>query len=217
MTEPFIYDEIVIASQNTGKIIEIEALLKPYYQQISSAYSLGLDDIEETGDSFAENAELKALSTARSTGRPAIADDSGLCIDALNGLPGLYTARWASQAGGFEYAIEHLLTRMASKNDRRAHMVCALSLAYPCGDVYTFIGKVQGTISWRAKGSNRIGFEPIFIPQGLSSTFASMSIDKRNELHPRACAFKQLKAHFLNTPNATLAQIYCEEVLHATL
>ncbi|KZN49092.1 non-canonical purine NTP pyrophosphatase [Pseudoalteromonas luteoviolacea] len=217
MIEHATFDEIVIASHNLGKTREISALITPYCHKIRSAHALGLDEIEETGTSFCQNAQLKALNIAKQSGQVAIADDSGLCIDALNGLPGLYTARWAKQAGGFDGAIDHVLTRMALTQKRQAKMVCALSLAYPNGDICSFVGELQGTISWRASGRNRIGFEPIFIPDGHNSTLASLPPDKRNALHPRASAFKLLKEHMFCKPAITLNQPHWEEVRHATV
>lgn len=217
MIEQPIFDEIVIASHNTGKIREISALINPYCHKISSAQALGLDEIEETGTSFCANAQLKALNIARLSGRVAIADDSGLCIDALNGSPGLYTARWAKQAGGFNGAIEHVLTRMALIEKRQAKMVCSLSLACPTGEVNSFFCELAGAISWRASGCNRIGFEPIFIPHGLSSTLASLPMEKRNALHPRASAFKQLKEHILCKSTISLPKTHSEGVNHASV
>ncbi|MDK1286870.1 non-canonical purine NTP pyrophosphatase [Pseudoalteromonas umbrosa] len=217
MIEHAAFDEIVIASHNLGKTREISALIKPYCHKVHCAHALGLDEIEETGTSFCQNAQLKALNIAKQSGKVAIADDSGLCIDALNGLPGLYTARWAKQAGGYNGAIEHVLTRMALTQKRHAKMVCALSLAYPSGDVCSFVGELPGTISWRASGQNHIGFEPIFIPHGHNSTLASLPTEKRNTLHPRASAFKLLKEHIFCKPAITLHQPHSEEVRHATV
>ncbi|MCF2858803.1 hypothetical protein L1286_15055 [Pseudoalteromonas sp. SMS1] len=214
MGNQLLYEHIVIASHNTGKISELSDLFKPYSKTITSSKTRGLIEPAECGKSFCENAEVKAVTAAKATGCLAIADDSGLCIDALNGLPGLYTARWAKQSGGYAQAIDHILTRLESDSSRKAKMVCALSFALPSGVVYSFLGEVYGTISWRAKGKNLIGFEPIFIPNGSTKTLAEYSLVQRSMLIPRAKAFHQLlkhlgeREHFVQTPMQTPEVVY---------
>ncbi|TQF70695.1 non-canonical purine NTP pyrophosphatase [Pseudoalteromonas luteoviolacea] len=206
MSHQLMYEHLVIASHNCGKISELYNLMKPYSKDITSSKSLGLTEPEESGNSFIENAEQKATSAANISRCAALADDSGLCIDALNGQPGLYTARWARQAGGYNQAIDHVLERLESVNNRRASMVCALSLAFPDGPVYSFLGEVWGTISWRAKGKNNIGFEPIFIPSGGTKTLAEYALSQRDMLIPRAKAFHLLTKQLFKTPPVAISQ-----------
>ena len=187
--------KLVIASHNEGKVREIEALLGPYGIQPVSAKSLDLPEPEETGTTFVANAELKALQAADLSGLPALADDSGLCVKALKGEPGILSARWAGASKDFGVAmrlIEDKLTSLGTEIDRDAHFVCALALAWPDGHVEWFEGRVDGMLVWPPRGSHGFGYDPMFVPDGQSLTFGEMAPDEKTPLTHRAAAFRQL-------------------------
>ncbi len=168
---------LVIATHNPGKLWEIAALLKPYGVEAVSAGDLGLPEPEETGDTFIANAELKALASAKGSGLPAIADDSGLCVDALDGAPGIYSARYAGEGRDFAAAMQKLEKELAAKGAKppfRAHFVSAISLAQPDGAVRSFEGKVFGTLIFPPRGGLGFGYDPIFLPDGHDKTFGEM-------------------------------------------
>ena len=192
-------DEIIVASHNTGKISEIGDLLAPYGVQSVGADALGLPEPEETGADFIANAELKAHAAARATGRPALADDSGLAVDALDGAPGIYSARWAQKPDGrrdFDFAMHKIEMALGQKPDapRTAHFICALSLAWPDGHAESFEGRVDGTLVWPMRGKNGFGYDPIFLPLGGDLTFGEMAPDTKHAISHRADAFAQLVA-----------------------
>ncbi len=169
--------KLVIATHNPGKLWEIAALLKPYGVAAVSAGDLGLPEPEETGDTFIANAELKALASAKGSGLPAIADDSGLCVDALDGAPGIYSARYAGESRDFAAAMQKLEKEIAATGAKppfRAHFVSAISLAWPDGRVESFEGKVFGTLVFPPRGGLGFGYDPIFLPDGLDKTFGEM-------------------------------------------
>lgn len=180
---------IVVASHNPGKAREIVELLGPFGFEIKSAAALGLPEPEETGVTFIENAELKARAGAAASGLRAIADDSGLAVDALGGDPGIFSARWAGPSKDFTYAMrrveEELQQRGAtSPETRRAHFVCALSVGYPDGSVDTFEGRVGGTLVWPPRGGQGFGYDPMFMPDGFDRTFGEMSAEEKHGLRP---------------------------------
>jgi XTP/dITP diphosphohydrolase len=192
--------KLVIASHNEGKVREIRALLVPYGVEPVSAKSLDLPEPEETGTTFVANAELKAMQAADLSGLPALADDSGLCVKALNGDPGIFSARWAGEAKDFGLAmqlVENNLQKLEPEVDRDAHFVCALALAWPDGHVEWFEGRVDGMLVWPPRGENGFGYDPMFLPDGHQRTFGEMAADEKTPLTHRADAFRQLVAAVL--------------------
>ena len=191
--------EIIVASHNVGKISEIGDLLAPFGVASVGADALGLDEPEETGTDFIANAELKAHAAAIATGRPALADDSGLAVDALDGAPGIYSARWAQTPDGtrdFAFAMQKVETELAQKPEapRTALFICALSLAWPDGHAESFEGQVAGTLVWPMRGDNGFGYDPVFLPVGGDLTFGEMSPQAKHAISHRADAFAQLVA-----------------------
>jgi XTP/dITP diphosphohydrolase len=187
--------KLVIASHNEGKVREIEALLGPYGIQPVSAKSLDLPEPEETGTTFVANAELKALQAADLSGLPALADDSGLCVEALNGDPGIFSARWAGPGKDFGLAMKLVEDNLAATGPepvRDAHFVCALALAWPDGHVEWFEGRVDGVLVWPPRGEHGFGYDPMFVPNGHDRTFGEMTHDEKTPLTHRAAAFRQL-------------------------
>jgi len=187
--------KLVIASHNEGKVREIQALLGPHGIQPVSAKSLDLPEPEETGTTFVANAELKALQAADLSGLPALADDSGLCVEALNGDPGIFSARWAGPGKDFGLAmklVEDKLTAAGPDTVRDAHFVCALALAWPDGHVEWFEGRVDGLLVWPPRGEHGFGYDPMFVPDGHDRTFGEMTHDEKTPLTHRAAAFRQL-------------------------
>jgi len=187
--------KLVIASHNEGKVREIEALLGPYGIEPISAKSLDLPEPEETGTTFVANAELKALQAADLSGLPALADDSGLCVEALNGDPGIFSARWAGPSKDFGLAMKLVEDKLASAGPdavRDAHFVCALALAWPDGHVEWFEGRVDGLLVWPPRGEHGFGYDPMFLPDGNDRTFGEMTHDEKTPLTHRAAAFRQL-------------------------
>ena len=179
--------EIVFASHNAGKIKEVQELLAPFGYVILSADAVNLPDVEENGTTFVENALLKARAAFEATGKPSVADDSGLCVTALNDAPGVYTARYAKKMGGYEKAFEDLLSR--TKENRAAHFCCAI--AYVDGQTeQTFEGRVDGLLVEPQKGNEGFGFDPIFKPNGYEATFACLFSDIKNKISHRACALQ---------------------------
>ena len=189
--------KLVIASHNAGKVREIEALLGPYGVQPVSAKALDLPEPEETGTTFVANAELKALQAADLSGLPALADDSGLCVEALGGEPGIFSARWAGPDRDFRLAMELVERNIAATGPnppRDAHFVCALALAWPDGHVEWFEGRVDGTLIWPPRGDKGFGYDPMFVPNGHEQTFGEMDPDAKHAISHRADAFRQLVA-----------------------
>jgi XTP/dITP diphosphohydrolase len=197
---------IVIATHNPGKLREMRELLAPYRIKAKSAGELGLPQPAETGRSFAENARIKALAAATATGLPAFADDSGFCVDALDGKPGVHSARWAGPKKDFRAAMARIQTFLIERearepNQRRAHFVAALCLAWPDGHTEGFAGRIDGTAVWPPRGDQGFGYDPMFLPDGFDRTFGEMSAEEKHGLPPRgqglshrARAFMQLAA-----------------------
>ena len=196
-------DRLVVASHNPGKVREIADLMTPCGIETVSAASLGLPEPEETGATFVANAELKAIAAAEGSGLPALADDSGLEVEALGGAPGIYSARWAGPGKDFAVAMEKVEQALADKGAtepeaRRANFTCALSLAWPDGTCETFEGKVFGTLVWPPRGSKGFGYDPIFIADGRKVTFGEMEPDEKHAISHRARAFELFAAACLN-------------------
>lgn len=192
--------KLVIASHNKGKIREIAELLGPYGIEPVSAADLDLPEPEETGNTFVDNAELKARLAADLSGLPALADDSGLCVDALDGRPGIFSARWAGETKDFTIAMARVNDEMANKEPeagRNAHFVCALSVAWPDGHIESFEGRVDGTLVWPPRGDHGFGYDPMFQPIGYEETFGEMNPDDKHAISHRADAFRKLVATLL--------------------
>lgn len=191
--------KLVVASHNAGKVREIGALLAPLGLTTVSAGELGLPEPDETEDSFEGNARLKAEAAANASGLAALSDDSGLCVDALGGAPGIYSARWAGAAKDFQLAmrkVEHeLRDRYAlSREQRKAHFVCALCLSIPGEQSLVFRGEVHGELVWPPRGGKGFGYDPVFQPDGFDITFGEMDPAAKHAMSHRARAFAQLVA-----------------------
>lgn len=190
-------DRLLVATHNRGKRDEIADLLSDYGIAVVSADELGLDVPDETEDSFIGNATLKARAACRATGLVALADDSGLCVEALGGAPGVYTADWAETPTGrdFGLAMEKTWQALLSRNAPqpwRAKFCCTLVLAWPDGSEEVFEGEVKGTLVWPPRGDQGHGYDPMFLPDGLSETFAELDRWKKNRMSHRSAAFSKL-------------------------
>ncbi|WP_313615596.1 RdgB/HAM1 family non-canonical purine NTP pyrophosphatase [Agrobacterium sp.] len=205
---------IVVASHNKGKIAEIAELIGPFGFSAKSAAELNFEEPDETGTTFEENAAIKALASAKASGLPALSDDSGLVIDALDGAPGVYTANWAETADGtrdFAMAMEKVEKALADKGvadpkDRTARFVSVLCLAWPDGHTEMFRGEVEGTVVWPPRGTAGFGYDPVFQPEGYETTFGEMPSEEKHGWKPgdatalshRARAFKLFVESCLN-------------------
>lgn len=185
---------LVVASHNQGKVREITDLVAPFDIEVVAAAALGLDEPEETGATFVDNAELKARAAATAAGLPALADDSGLAVAALGGAPGIHSARWAGPSRDFAAAMQRVEQEIAGQDDRRAHFVCALALCWPDGHCETFEGRVDGTLVWPPRGERGFGYDPVFLPAGGAETFGEMDPDAKHAISHRADAFRRLVA-----------------------
>jgi XTP/dITP diphosphohydrolase len=185
---------LIVATHNPGKLREIVELLSPYGIHVSSAAEHGLPEPEETGTSFLANAELKAMAAALAAGVPALSDDSGLAVDALDGAPGIYSARWAGPNKDFAGAMARIERELAERgsDNRRAHFISALTLAWPDGHYESFEGRVSGTLTFPPRGDRGFGYDPIFVPDGMSQTFGEMHEATKHRISHRARAFSQL-------------------------
>jgi len=186
--------QVLVATHNTGKLREFAALLGPLGIEAVSAGEIGLPEPEETAQSFAGNAQLKAQAAAKAAGMPALADDSGLCVAALGGAPGVFSARYA--AGDYPAAFSRIVTAAEQKNEWRAWFVCALCYAQPDGTTATYIGQAHGTIAKTPRGIGGFGYDPIFIPLGYEQSFAELGAAVKDSISHRARAFEQLAAVF---------------------
>ena len=174
---------LVIATHNSGKLREMRELLAPYGIEAVSAGDLGLSEPEETGATFIENAVIKAEAAARETGLPAMADDSGLCVEALGEAPGIYSARWAGESKDFSAAMDRIAREVAAKGpqaSRRAHFVSAIALAGPKRETQVFEGKVFGDLAVPPRGTLGFGYDPIFQPDGHARTFGEMASEEKH-------------------------------------
>jgi XTP/dITP diphosphohydrolase len=192
-------DKLVIATHNPGKLREMRDLMEPLGISCVGAEKLGLPEPEEIGNSFVDNADLKAREAADLSGLPALADDSGLCVDALHGAPGIFSARWAEDEQGnrdWMRAMERVWREVEAAGpdaSRDAHFACALAIAWPNdGQVENFEGRVDGTLTWPPRGDKGFGYDPIFVPAGHDVTFAEMEPAQKHEMSHRADAFRKL-------------------------
>lgn len=200
MTRKLEKGRLVIASHNAGKVREIADLLGPFGIEPVSAAALDLPEPEETGTTFLSNAELKAVQAADLSGLPALADDSGLCVDALNGDPGIFSARWAGPGKDFGSAMQRIWQEVAARGPDAGHdayFVCALVVAWPDGYTMEFEGRVDGRIVWPPRGANGFGYDPFFVPHGHELTFGEMEPEAKHAMSHRAKAFALLKERLL--------------------
>jgi XTP/dITP diphosphohydrolase len=187
---------LVIASHNAGKAREIAELLAPFGVEVISAAALDLPEPEETATTFVGNAELKARAAAAAAGLPALADDSGLVVHALDGAPGIYSARWAGPSKDFSIAMTRVQRELEAKNtaDRRAHFIAALSLCWPDSHCESFEGRVDGRLVWPPRGGKGFGYDPMFVPDCHAITFGEMEPAAKHAISHRADAFRKLTA-----------------------
>jgi XTP/dITP diphosphohydrolase len=185
---------LVLASHNPGKLREIEDLLRPQGVDVVSAGALGLPEPVEDAPDFAGNARIKALAAATASGLPALSDDSGFCVAALGGDPGVLSARWAGPEKDFAMAMAAVRSRLGDAADRRAWFIAALCLAWPDGHTETFLGRVDGTVVWPPRGDKGFGYDPMFLPAGGTLTFGEMDPEAKHAVSHRARAFAQVLA-----------------------
>jgi XTP/dITP diphosphohydrolase len=200
---------LLAATHNRGKLAELVHLFEPYGVSVVGAADFGLAEPEETGDSFAANAALKARAGALGAGLPALADDSGLCVEALDAAPGILSARWAGEGRDFAAAmarVERELADRAAPAPWRASFVCALALAWPHGRLDVFEGRVDGRLVFPPRGTAGFGYDPIFVPDGYSQSFGEMTAEEKHglpadgslALSHRARAFQKLARALLD-------------------
>jgi XTP/dITP diphosphohydrolase len=202
---------LVIATHNSGKLAEMRELLAPYGIDAISAGELDLIEPDETGMSFGDNARIKAQAAAKATGLPAFADDSGLVVDALDGAPGIHSARWAGPEKNFRRAMETIEVKLYERGAtvperRKAHFVSALCVAWPDGNVEDFEAKVDGTLVWPPRGDKGFGYDPIFLPDGHARTFGEMSSDEKHGLRPRGKGLSHRARAFMKLAEACLGR-----------
>lgn len=185
---------LVLASHNPGKLVEIRALVAPHGIDVVSAGELGLPEPEEPAPDFAGNARIKALAAATAAGLPALADDSGFCVAALGGAPGVLSARWAGPAKDFAAAMARVKAEMGDAADRRAWFVSALCLAWPDGHTEVFEGRVDGVCVWPPRGTAGFGYDPMFLGDGEEGTYGEIPPARKQATSHRARAFAQLMA-----------------------
>ena len=187
--------KIVLASHNAGKLREFSTLLAESGITVISAAELNLPEPEETEETFTGNAAIKALAAARASGLPALADDSGFCVAALDNRPGVYSARWGGPTKDMQIAMNRVHQEMGDSADHRAFFVAALCLAWPDGETRTVQGECHGTVSWPPRGDHGHGYDPMFVPEGGSRTFAEMTEAEKNAISHRGRALRA----FINT------------------
>jgi XTP/dITP diphosphohydrolase len=200
---------LVVATHNPGKLREMGELLGPFGIEAVSAGELGLPEPDETGTSFAENSRIKADAAAKAAKMPAFADDSGLAVDALDGEPGIHSARWAGPEKDFRGAMERIERLLREKGatmpeQRRAHFVSALALAWPDGHIEEFEARVDGTLVWPPRGDAGFGYDPMFLPEGQDRTFGEMTSEEKHGLPPRGKGLSHRARAFLKLAEACL-------------
>ncbi len=200
---------VVIATHNPGKLAEMTELLAPYGIATQSAAELGLGEPIETGTTFAANARIKAMAATAATERAAFADDSGLVIEALDGEPGIHSARWAGPNKDFRFAMNRIQTLLVERgaiapDQRRAHFIAALCLAWPDGHVEEFEGRVDGHIVWPPRGDAGFGYDPLFLPNGFTTTFGEMTALEKHGLPPLGLGLSHRARAFVKLAQACL-------------
>jgi XTP/dITP diphosphohydrolase len=202
---------VVIATYNAGKLREMRELLAPYGIATESAGDLRLPEPRETGKTFAANARIKALAAARASGKVSFADDSGLVVDALDGEPGIHSARWAGPDKDFRAAMNRIQTLLIERDakrpdQRRAHFVAALCLAWPDDHVEEFEGRVDGVAVWPPRGDKGFGYDPLFRPDGFDRTFGEMTAEEKHGLPPKGQGLSHRARAFIKLADACLAR-----------
>jgi XTP/dITP diphosphohydrolase len=202
---------LVIATHNPGKLVEMRELLALYGIEAISAGELGLAEPEETGTTFAANARIKAEATAKSSGMAAFADDSGLAVDALDGEPGIHSARWAGPEKDFQAAMAMVHGKLNARgartaDKRRAHFVSALCVAWPDGHLEEFEARVNGTVVWPPRGTKGFGYDPMFLPDGFTQTFGEMPSEEKHGLPPHGRGLSHRARAFLKLAEACLGK-----------
>lgn len=200
---------LVIATHNSGKLREMRDLLAPYRIEAISASDMGLAEPQETGTTFRANARIKAEAAANTSGLPAFADDSGLVVDALDGAPGIHSARWAGPDKNFRRAMEAIEEKLRARGvtgprERKAHFVSALCIAWPDGHVEEFEGRIDGTLVWPPRGDKGFGYDPMFLPDGHARTFGEMPSEEKHGLPPRGEGLSHRARAFLRLAEACL-------------
>jgi len=200
---------LVIATHNKGKLAEMRELLARHGVEAVAAAELDLPEPEETGTSFAANARLKAEAAANASGLPAFADDYGLVVDALDGAPGIYSARWAGAAKDFRHAMEKVEAGLRERDaftpqQRKAHFISVLCVAWPDGHVEEFEGKVDGALVWPPRGEKGFGYDPMFLPDGFEETFGEMTSEQKHGLPPKGQGLSHRARAFLKLAEACL-------------
>ena len=200
---------LVIATHNPGKLAEMRDLLAPYGITAQSAGELNLPEPQETGETFAANARIKAMAAAKATGQVAFADDSGLVVDALGGEPGIHSARWAGPNKDFRFAMNRIQTMLIERgartpDQRRAHFIAALCLAWPDGHTEEFEGRVDGVAVWPPRGDAGFGYDPLFLPDGFDHTFGQMSANEKHGLPPNGKGLSHRARAFVMLADACL-------------
>jgi XTP/dITP diphosphohydrolase len=200
---------LVIATHNPGKLAEMRDLLGLYGVEAVSADALALPEPEENGTTFAANARIKAEAAAQASGLPAFADDSGLAVDALDGAPGIYSARWAGPGKDFRHAMEKVEAGLRERDaftpgQRKAHFISVLCVAWPDGHAEEFEGKVDGTLVWPPRGEKGFGYDPMFLPEGFDLTFGEMTSEQKHGLPPKGQGLSHRARAFLRLAEACL-------------
>ena len=202
---------VVIATHNAGKLVEMRDLLGVYGVEAVSAGELNLPEPEETGTTFVANARIKAEAAAQASGMPALADDSGLVVDALDGAPGIYSARWAGPGKDFHLAMEKIEGMLRERDaftpeQRSAHFISVLCVAWPDGHVEEFEGRTDGSLVWPPRGDKGFGYDPMFLPDGFGLTFGEMSRDQKHGLPPQGQGLSHRARAFLKLAEACLGR-----------
>lgn len=200
-------DRLVVASHNPGKVWEINQLIHPYGLDAVSAGDLGLEEPEETEPTFHGNARLKALVAAQGSGLPALADDSGLEVDLLDGAPGIYSARWAGPSKDFAIAMKKVADALSERRpwtsgEPRANFISVLCLAWPDGEVQFYDGRIDGHLVWPPRGGNGFGYDPMFLADGETETFGEMEPTRKYSMSHRTRAFAHFKRACLEETQA---------------
>jgi len=202
---------VVIATHNGGKLVEMRDLLGVYGVEAVSAADLNLREPEETGTTFAANARIKAQASAQASGVPALADDSGLVVDALDGAPGIYSARWAGPGKDFGHAMEKIEGMLRERDaftpqQRAAHFISVLCVTWPDGHAEEFEGRVDGSLVWPPRGNAGFGYDPMFLPDGFGLTFGEMSRDDKHGLPPNGQGLSHRARAFVKLAEACLGR-----------
>ncbi len=201
MTRLFDGETLLIGSHNKKKIEEISSMLAPYVSEFHNAGEMGLEEPEETGETFAENAQIKAVALAKASGMPTLSDDSGFCVEALDGSPGVYSARWAIKSEGaerdFNYAQEKVWNLIKMQPNMNASFETMLCMAWPDGECVFAHGVIKGKIVWPRRGDYGFGYDPMFVPEGYSQTFAEMGFEEKQKISHRRRAFDILIERYL--------------------